>query len=132
MLSKNQMVNLTDAQNAARKAIESTYTGVCNIIKRRDVRDEKTKITHKSEEIVACNQPCKLSFERLNISDQTETAAVLNQNVKLFISPDITIKSGSKIIVEQNGVKSEYCASGEPAVYFSHQEIMLELFKEWA
>lgn len=38
------MVNaLTAAQKAARKAIESTYTGVCTVLERRDVRDEKTK-----------------------------------------------------------------------------------------
>ncbi len=128
------MVNgLTAAQKAARKAIESTYSGVCTILERRDVRDEKTKITRKNEKIpVVENHPCKLSFEKLSAVVQTDTAAKLTQCTKLFIAPEIKIKPGSKIIVEQNGTTTEYSASGEPAVYFSHSEYMLELFKGWA
>lgn len=121
------------AQKEARKAIESTYSGVCTIIERRDVRNEKTKITRKNEEVLVVeNQPCKLSFEKLNAVAQTETAAALTQGTKLFIAPEIKIKPGSKIIVEQNGTTTEYSASGEPAIYFSHSEYMLELFKGWA
>lgn len=127
------MNGLTAAQKAARKAIESTYSGVCTVIERRDVRDERTKITRKNEEVsVVENQPCKLSFEKLNAVVQTDTAAKLTQGTKLFIAPEIKIKPGSKIIVEQNGTTTEYSASGEPAVYFSHSEYMLELFKGWA
>lgn len=128
------MVNgLTAAQKAARKAIESTYSGVCTILERRDVRDEKTKITRKNKEVpVVENQPCKLSFEKLNAVVQTETVTTPTQGTKLFIAPEIEIKPGSKIIVEQNGVRTEYSASGEPAVYFSHSEYILELFKGWA
>ena len=119
------MNGLTAAQKAARKAIESTYSGVCTIIERRDVRDEKTKITRKNEEVpVVENQPCKLSFEKLNAVVQTDTAAKLTQGTKLFIAPEIKIKPGSKIIVEQNGITTEYSASGEPAVYFSHSEYL--------
>lgn len=127
------MNGLTAAQKAARKAIESTYSGVCTVIERRDVRDERTKITRKNEEVpVVENQPCKLSFEKLNAVVQTDTAAKLTQGTKLFIAPETKIKPGSKIIVEQNGTTTEYSASGEPAVYFSHSEYMLELFKGWA
>lgn len=127
------MNGLTAAQKAARKAIESTYSGVCTVIERWDVRDERTKITRKNEEVpVVENQPCKLSFEKLNAVVQTDTAAKLTQGTKLFIAPEIKIKPGSKIIVEQNGTTTEYSASGEPAVYFSHSEYMLELFKGWA
>lgn len=131
MLSENQMVNgRADAQKAARKAVESAYQGVCAIVERRDMRDERTKITRKNEEVtIVENQPCKLSFEKLNAVVQTETAAVLTQGAKLFVAPEIVVKPGSKIIVEQNGVKTEYFASGQPAVYATHQEIMLELSK---
>lgn len=119
------------ARNAAKKAIESTYEGICTVIERRNVRDESTKITRKSEVTVIENQPCKLSFEKLNAVGQTDTAAAISQGVKLFISPDVVISPGSKIVVEQNGKMTEYAASGVPAVYATHQEIILELFKEW-
>ncbi|MEY8428433.1 hypothetical protein AALA00_12090 [Lachnospiraceae bacterium 46-15] len=134
MLPKNQMVSgLNAAQKAARKAVESTYSGICTIFERRDARDEKTKITRKNEEVpIIENQPCKLSFERLNAVVQTDAAAKQTQGTKLFIAPEIEVKPGSKIIVEQNGVTTEYFASGVPAVYLSHAEIMLKLFKGWA
>lgn len=134
MLSENQLVNpLSAAQRAARKAIESTFTGNCTIIERRDVRDEKTKITRKNEEVVVVeNQPCKLSFEKANAVSQTETAAVQSQGAKLFIAPEIAVKPGSKIVVKQNGATTVFSASGVPAVYFSHAEIMVELFRGWA
>lgn len=134
MLSENKMVSsLSAAQKAAREAIESTYSGVCTIIERRDVRDEKTKITRKNKEVpVVENQPCKLSFEKLNAAVQTDTAASVSQSTKLFLAPEIKVKSGCKIVVTQNGVATAYSASGESAVYNSHQEIILELFREWA
>ncbi len=132
MLSENQVVELTSAQKAARKAVESAYTGVCTVIEYHDVLDKKTGITRKSEITVIENQPCKISFEKQNASAQTDTAAALTQGVKLFVAPEIKIKPGSKIIVGQNGVTTAYSASGEPAVYFSHQEITLELFMGWA
>ena len=124
---------LEAARKAARKAMESTYySGVCSVVEYRDVRDEKTKITHKSEVTVIENQPCKLSFEKLDAVNQTETAAKTTQGTKLFVSPDVEIKAGSKIIVEQDGVKTAYSTSGVPAIYPTHQEIMLELFERWA
>lgn len=134
MLSENQLVNpLSAAQRAARKAIESTFTGICTIIERRDVRDEKTKITRKNEEVVIVeNQPCKLSFEKVSAVSQTENAAIQTQGAKLFIAPEIEVKPGSKIIVKQNGVTTVFFASGVPAVYNSHAEIMIELFRGWA
>ena len=132
MLQENQMVNVAAARKAARKAIESTYEGVCSIVEYKAVTDSETKITLHKEITVLEEQPCKLSFEKLNAVVQTDTAAAISQGTKLFISPEITINSGSKIVVVQNGVTGEYSASGIPAVYASHQEIMLEQFKGWA
>ena len=123
---------MENAQRAARKAIESQYTGVCTVIEYGKIRDEVTKITRHGEMTVLENQPCKLSFEKTAAAVQTETAAAVGQGVKLFIAPEVEVKPGSKIIVAQNGRRGEYLASGEPAVYASHQEIMLELFRGWA
>lgn len=120
------------AQKAARKAIESTYTGVMTVSERQSVKDPNTHITSTKEVVVLENQPCKLSFETIAATVQTDTAASLTQGTKLFLSPDVEIKAGSKIIVEQDGVKNAYSASGVPAVYPTHQEIILTLFERWA
>lgn len=120
------------ARKAAREALEATYEGSCTIIEYREVTDKKTKLSSEEEVAVIKNQPCKLSFEKLNAVVQTETAAAAAQGVKLFLAPEITVNSNSKIVVTQNGVTGEYSASGEPAIYYTHQEIILELFRGWS
>ena len=120
------------ARKAARRAQEATYEGLCTIYECRDVTDEKTKLSSEEEVAVIEDQPCKLSFEKLNSVVQTETAAVQAQGVKLFLAPEIAVGSNSKIVVTQNGITNEYSASGIPAVYSTHQEITLESFRGWA
>lgn len=126
------MKALEKARRAARQAQEATYDGICTITEYRDVMDKKTKLSHEEEVAVIESLPCKLSFEKLNTVIQTETSAAVAQGTKLFIAPEIMIKSNSKIIVTQNGVTEEYSASGKPAVYSTHQEIALELFRGWS
>lgn len=119
------------AIKAARKAIESTYEGVLTVTEHQKVTDENTKLTDYQEVVVMENQPCHLSFETLNSAVQSESAAAVTQTIKLFVSPDISIKAGSKITVTQAGVTADYTCSGIPAVYETHQEIILELFERW-
>lgn len=115
-----------------RKAIESLYVGVCTVIERQAVKNPITHVTTHEEVTVLDNQPCKLSFDRIASTNQTSTVGVVVQSVKLFIAPELEIKAGSKIIATQRGRTTEYSRSGEPAVFSSHQEIQLELFKGWA
>lgn len=123
---------IRQAQEMARAAVEQTYEGLCTIIEYRDVVNEKNKLSKEEEVIVIKDQPCKLSFEKLEAVVQTETAAKISQGIKLFLAPEICINSGSKIVVTQNGITDEYAASGKPAVYCTHQEIVLKLMREWA
>lgn len=122
---------LDNARKEARRAQEAMYEGVCTIIEYRSVKDETTKLSEDEEVVVIENQPCRLSFEKISAATQTDTAAVVSQNIKLFLAPEIRVASGSKIVVTQNGMTGEYCASGKPAVYATHQEIILELFRGW-
>ncbi|WP_413927118.1 hypothetical protein [Clostridioides sp. ES-S-0145-01] len=110
-----------------RKAIEMMYRDKCTIVEYQPVKDTITKRTNNKEVVALENQPCKLSYK--NIVSATEgKVAKLEQTIKLFISPNISIKAGSKLIINNK----EYVRSGEPAIYPSHQEIILELFKDKA
>lgn len=120
------------ARKAARRAQKATYEGLCTIIEYRYVKDEKTRLSEEEEVTVIEDQPCKLSFEKLDAVIQTETAATAAQGIKLFLAPEVEVNSGSKIVVTQNGVTGEYSASGKPAIYPTHQEIILEVFRGWA
>lgn len=124
MLSKGQVV-------AVRKAIEMTYEGKCTITEHQKVT-KPNKSTGFKDVVVLEEQPCKLSFENLTTTTDSGNAEKVIQITKLLIAPEIQIKPGSKLTVTQNGVTREYKKSGEPAVHFAHQEIMLELFDGWA
>ena len=123
MLSKNAVVK-------TRRAIEKWYTGTFTVTERNRI----TKPNHTtgfSDVVVLTDQPCRLSFQS-NPSVGDGDFPTVNQTVKLFFAPEIEVKEGSKITVTQNGVTTEYKRSGTPAVYETHQEILLELFKGWA
>lgn len=124
MLPKNTMVK-------ARKAIESLYSGTCNIIEYQEYI-KPNKSTGHHEVMVFEGQPCRLSFSSSPSTSQTESAAQLVQTIKVFLAPEIKVKAGSKMTITQNGVTTEYKSSGEPALYRTHQEIILELFRGWA
>lgn len=128
------MVNaFNNAKAEARAIFEKVYyDAICTVYELKKVKDEQTKITEENEVVVFDNQPCRLSFEKLSSTAQTETAAEITQGVKLFVSPEIVIKGGSKIAVMQNGRTQIFSSSGKSAVYPTHQEIMLELFEGWA
>lgn len=111
-----------------RKAIESTYKGTCNVYEYGKYTDPETEemIVDLSPNPIHENIPCKLSKKTINPTNQTEMANTIQYSPVLFINPDITIKPGSRIIVTQNGVTREFEQSGEPFVYETHQEIVLQ------
>ena len=96
------------------------------------LKHQECVLTKQKEVVTLENQPCRLSFETLQSAVQTSSAATVAQVTKLFLSPDVEVKPGSKLTVTQDGVTTDYTRSGVPAVYPTHQEIILELFKEYA
>jgi len=120
------------AQDAARRAQESLYAGIMTVTEHQKVTDEESKLTSCKDVVVLEDQPCKLSFETLKQAAQSDSAAEVTQVIKLFLSPEVTVRAGSKITVTQDGVTADYTCSGIPAVYPTHQEILLDLSERWA
>lgn len=123
---------IKQAQSLARKAQEETYDGRCTVVEHRKVKDTDTKITAEIDVTVFEDIPCRLSYSSVSVVDQTDTAAKTAQVTKLFLSPDVAIKPGAKITVIQSGITRDYEASGVPAVYPTHQEIVLKLSERYA
>lgn len=131
---------LAAARKQHRNAIEIFYEDSCNIVEYQSIKDPVTKVTSKKEVTVLSNQPCNLSYSTPTGGKDTEAATIITQVPMLFISPDIAIKAGSKIVITKksdtviaDSVKTTaYKNSGVPAVYSGHQQIVLELFKGWA
>ncbi|MGL5642334.1 MAG: hypothetical protein ACRDDM_08695 [Paraclostridium sp.] len=122
---------LSSAITQAKKAISSLYNGLCTIYEYKEVTDPNTKRTTHKELLTLENQPCRLSFKNITQSKDGDISK-LTQVIKLFIDTDCEVAPGSKIVVTQNNVTTEYKNSGQPAIYTSHKEIILELFKGWS
>ena len=122
---------LDKARKAHRNAVEQLYEDVCTVYEYRSVKDSVTKLTEKKEVPVLEREPCRLSFESIDTTSDGD-AAKKRISVKLFLSPDVTIRAGSKIVVTHRGEIAAYSNSGVPAVYMTHQEIELKLFERWA
>ena len=119
---------MVDELKQAREAIQSMWTGVCNIFGFKDVEDEYGATSH-AEVMLFENLPCRLSFKNISQTSQTESFAVSSQVVKLFTAPDVYVPPGSVVEVTQNGITRKYKHSGISAVYTNHQEIVLEAYK---
>ena len=125
MLSETKVVK-------ARKAIESLYQGTCTVTEHQKVQ-KANKSTGFQDVVVLEDEPCRLSFRNITDTNQSDNAAsAVVQVTVLFISPDVRIAPGSKITVTQNNVTTDYQQSGIPAMYDTHQEIVLDLFREWS
>lgn len=117
-----------------RKALERLWKDRCTVIHRVEVTDPDTKLTDFQEVPLLEGQPCKLSFETLT-STNGDPVSMTSQVVKLFLSPDVVIPAGCKVIVKRpNDLERvfTYSSSGEPGVFSNHQEIQLHLFRGWA
>lgn len=76
----------------ARKAVETTYDCICDVIEYKAIKNETTKRTNHQEEKVIEQQKCKLSFKTIKNSNESETDNSVTQIVKLFVVPEIDIK----------------------------------------
>lgn len=123
---------IRQAQKLHREIMEQTYEGICSIYGMQPVKDPMTKVTRQEELLVLTDLPCRLSFSGSPASSESGTATSVVQTIKLFLAPETRIPPGSRIEVTQQGRTESYAQSGKAAVYSSHQEIVLELWKEYA
>lgn len=124
MLSENQILR-------ARKALELLYTGKCTVTEHQKVKDRISKLISYEDKVVLEEQPCRLIFKSISPAREEHEATAAVQTVKLLLPPDIVVLPGSKITVTQNKITEDYTSSGIPALYMTHQEIVLELFERW-
>lgn len=125
MLPETQVVKI-------RNALESMYGGVCTVSEYEEYAKDNGSAGYR-ETAVLEGQPCRLSFSSSPATEAADNGANrVTQTIKVFLPPDIAVKAGSKLTITQNGTAADYKASGEPAVYPTHQEIALELVKRWS
>lgn len=114
------------------KALKLLWKDTCSVFIQSKKTNETTKRTEFEEIPLYENQPCKLSFETLTSTTETDHAPSVSQGAKLFVSNELFIPAGSKIVITRKNTTFSYKQSGEPGVFTYHQEIPLELFDGWA
>lgn len=114
-------------------AIKSFWTGKCTVtVRNSGTTNENTGRAVVSEVDTYINEPCRVSFDTVSETQPESNAARVVQSITLFVDRAVEIPPSSKITVTQNGVTATYEQSGKSAVYSTHQEIPLELFRGWA
>ncbi|WP_273483619.1 ABC transporter ATP-binding protein [Desulforamulus ruminis] len=71
------------------------------------------------------NIPCRLSQKALAVNGQTEAQNNIRYETKLFLAPEIEIRQGDVLAMTRAGKPWTYTA-GEPFLYPTHQEILLQ------
>ena len=117
--------------NAIRDAMRSMWTDICTVYEYQPVPLENKTTVHEEVAIIT-NEPCRLSFSKLQPANQTDTAAKTPQVIKLFLDETLEVNAGSKIVVVRNGKELVFGYSGEAGIFDHHQEISLLLWEGWA
>jgi len=112
----------------ARQAAESLYYGRCTIVEFGKVKvGAETRLEPK---VVEKDIACRLSGRTYNGTGSRgkgfwDNGMTMNVDYvqRLFLNPDVEIKLGSRIIVEQDGVVHEFEQCAEPARYKTHQSV---------
>ena len=91
------------------------------------------------DSVICENEPCKLSFYPTNNNNNALAAANVHaapmvQQAKLFGRPDLDIPEGCSIsvVTHKNRKTLHYKSTGTPMLFTDHQEIVMEVNKEWA
>jgi len=105
-----------------RKAIERNYKGLMWVkeFKSVEVDGETLQELVMVHEEIPCylqrSQNKKVSSDGINLE--------INYDLKIMCAPEVKIKPGSHIRVEQSGMKYSFENTGEPFIYETHQELM--------
>ena len=115
-----------------RDYLATMWTDNATVYEYQNVTDPITHKTSRKLTPVYRNIPCRISFSGLSPTAIGNDVANVSQNIKLFLDTEYTIKEGSVIQVTRNGKVEKYRRSGVPAIYDSHQEIVLEKYEDFA
>ena len=115
------------ARTMARVQIEKMYESTCSVWQFSRVYDKATHSTKMRKIALFESIPCHVSYGISGAAKQSDTIAVIGQNITLYLPPEYAVPAGCEIIIEGQGRTTKYESSGEPAVYQSHQEISLVL-----
>jgi len=108
------------------------WTDRCDVYVSEQTTQSDTGRTVMQERRLHQDILCRVSFRRgieaMGVVRDVQGAAMESvQVVRLFLTPDIEIPPGSRVIVRRgNGQTLHFARTGVPAVFEGHQEVRME------
>ncbi len=115
------------------KSLEKLWTSKIDIIIYEPFVLGDSKITKYKEKVLHKDIPCKVSYrglgttKDLGVANALEVGFEVTKRVKIFLSKDIDIPEGSKIVLKQGDKTFVYERSGSPSFFTYHQEVYIEM-----
>jgi hypothetical protein len=118
----------------AKKALAPFYTDRCTVYEKTPVnKDGRTQFEERVKYYLI---PCRISSKAYlfgeNAASEKHNLLFVSKKTKIFLPPEYVIEPGSTIEVTSRGRKKVYAKSGEMSFYNSHNEVMVELLKNYA
>lgn len=105
----------------------------CSIYVKRPIEGSLTRF---ETELKYKDVPCSVSSKNYlfgeNAASENDKLAEVKKSVKLFLPPEYEVDAGSIVEVKRLGRSEWYKRSGQMKSYVSHNEVMIELMKNWA
>lgn len=117
-----------------KSAIEPLYRDICSVYEKETVY--KNGRTEFAEKLVYENVPCRVSAKAYLFGEKAgsekDNTLKVTKRAKLFVPPECVIKPGSRIKVVSSGREEIYGKSGQMNSYKTHNEVMVEILKDYA
>ena len=88
------------ARARARVQIEKMYESTCSVWQFSQVYDKATHSTKMKKVALFENVPCHVSYGISGAAKQTDTIAVIGQNITLYLPPEYAVPAGSEITID--------------------------------
>ena len=117
-----------------KRVLSPFYTDRCTVYEKKAVMHEGR--TRFEESVKYENVPCRVSTKAYlfgeNAAKEKDRLLSVNKKVKIFLPCEYDIAPGSIIAIESRGRRRVYARSGEMSCYNAHNEVMVELLKNYA
>ena len=113
------------------KEIESLYTGRASVYDAVYTDNGHGAKVRTDDELIYDQIPCRLSYDT-KASNAQDIYGDISQSIVMYCNPKYDISPGAKIVITQAGSTQEYECAGLKAMYVSHQEIKLDVFRKRA
>lgn len=117
-----------------KSVLEPFYTDRCTVFEKVAVRRDGRTVFEESVkyEHIPCRASAKAYLFGESAAGWRDNMLKVNKRIKLFLPCEYVIREGSRIEVEIQGKRLVFAKSGVMSFYSSHNEVMVEILKNYA